>query len=68
MLVILGLHRYPDEPLEDQCRRVLTHLGARPTLLIYDNVPDERVLADWLPPGTLACHVLATSTLAYWEF
>ncbi|WP_437577027.1 tetratricopeptide repeat protein [Sorangium sp. So ce887] len=66
LLGILGLHRFADEPIEDQCRRVLAHLGARPTLLVYDNVPDERALADWLPPGALACHVLATSTLAYW--
>ncbi len=63
---VLGLPAYADERIEEQCRRVLAGLGGRPTLLVYDNVADERVLGDWLPPGDAACHVLATSTYTYW--
>jgi tetratricopeptide (TPR) repeat protein len=67
LLDVFGLKPDADERLEEQCRRVLARLGARPTLLIYDNVPDEGVLAAWLPTGGLAYHVLATSTCAYWS-
>lgn len=63
---LLGLPAYPDEPIEQQCRRVLAHLGQQPTLLIYDNVAGEKILDAWLPPGDAACHVLATSTYGYW--
>lgn len=62
----LGLPRFPEERLDAHCRRVLAHLGERPTLLIYDNVADADTLAQWLPLGGAAVHVLATSTHAYW--
>jgi tetratricopeptide (TPR) repeat protein len=67
LLVVFGVERGDDERIEDQCRRALALLGARPTLLIYDNVRDEEALSAWLPPDGLACHVLATSTAAYWS-
>jgi hypothetical protein len=67
LLKVFGQERGADESIEDQCRRAFTLLGAQPTLLIYDNVTDEDVLSDWLPPEGLACHVLATSTCAYWS-
>lgn len=66
LLPLLGLSRAPEERIEDQCLRVLHHLGARPTLLVYDNVPDANGLLAWLPPAGTACHVLATSTFTDW--
>jgi tetratricopeptide (TPR) repeat protein len=66
LLDVFGLKRDADEGLDEQCRRALARLGVRPTLLIYDNVPDDRVLSAWLPTGGRAYHVLATSTFAYW--
>jgi hypothetical protein len=66
LLDLFGLERRAGESIEDQCQRALALLGHQPTLLIYDNVTGEDVLSDWLPPEGLACHVLATSTAAYW--
>ena len=56
-----------DEPIADQCRRVLRGLGSSGrTLLIYDAIADEQTLRDWLPHDGLDWHVIATSTSARW--
>ena len=63
----LGKPGYPDEPIEDQCRRALRELGASgPTLLTYDAIADERTLRAWLPYDGLDWHLIATSTSASW--
>jgi tetratricopeptide (TPR) repeat protein len=67
LVPLLGLPKYPDERFEYQCRQVLAHLGGEPTLLVYDNVPDDKAFRDWLPSAGAKCHVLMTSTYAYWS-
>ena len=67
LLDLFGLSRGAGESLEDQCRRALGHLATRRSLLIYDNVPSDEILADWLPPGGLVCDILATSTSSSWS-
>jgi tetratricopeptide (TPR) repeat protein len=63
----MGKPGYPDEPIEDQCRRALRELGAAGrTLLIYDAIADERTLRDWLPYDGLDWHLVVTSTSASW--
>jgi tetratricopeptide (TPR) repeat protein len=66
LLDLFHLPRGAGESLEDQCRRALEHLATRRSLLIYDNVPSEKILAGWLPPAGLVCDILATSTSADW--
>jgi tetratricopeptide (TPR) repeat protein len=66
LLGVVGLPKYPDERIEDQCLRVLAHIGGEPTLLVYDNVPNDEALSDWLPVAGGKCHVLVTSTCTYW--
>lgn len=62
LLRLLGQPQYADERIEEQCRRALAHLGDRPTLLVYDNVPDERVLnAVTRPPRASAPQVWASA-------
>jgi len=58
---------YPDESVEDQCRRALHALGnTGRALVIYDAVADEPTLRDWLPSEGLDWHLIATSTSARW--
>jgi hypothetical protein len=62
-----GKPAYPDESVEDQCRRALRDLGSTGrTLLIYDAVADERTLREWLPYEGLDWHLIVTSTSAKW--
>jgi tetratricopeptide (TPR) repeat protein len=58
---------YPDDSIEDRCRRALRELGAAGrVLVIYDGVADERTLRDWLPYDGLDWHLIATSTSGNW--
>lgn len=62
-----GRPAYPDESVEDRCRRALRELGsAGRTLLIYDAIADEHTLRDWLPYDGLDWHLIVTSTSARW--
>ncbi len=54
-------------PLEDQCSRTFTALGATPSLLIYDNVQSVDAVMPWLPRAGMPCHVLMTTTLDRWD-
>jgi tetratricopeptide (TPR) repeat protein len=57
---------YPDETVQDQCRRALQAIGgAGRALLIYDAIADEATLGSWLGYG-LDWHLIATSTSASW--
>jgi len=53
--------------VEDQCLRTLAALAAAPTLLIYDNVRAKEDAIPWLPAAGIACHVLMTTMLDYWD-
>jgi tetratricopeptide (TPR) repeat protein len=58
---------YPDETVEDQCRRALQSIGgAGRALLIYDAIADEATLRSWLGYDGLDWHLIATSTSASW--
>ena len=51
-----------DLDLKGQAASALSHLGSAPTLLIYDNVPDDTALAEILPCDGALCHVILTTT------
>lgn len=58
---------YPDDSIEDRCRRALRELGAAGrALVIYDAIADARTLHEWLPYDGLDWHLIATSTSASW--
>lgn len=63
----LDLETPPGLSLEDQGWRTLAALGTAPSLLIYDNVPDEDTVLPWLPPAGMPCHVLMTTVADRWD-
>lgn len=52
--------------IDDQCSFVLRSLAA-PTLLIYDNVAEPKVVQPWLPADDESTHVLITTTWEDWD-
>ena len=63
---ILDIELPSDLRISDQCLKVLTRLGASPTLLIYDNAISPDAIRPWLPPAGMPCHVIITSNLDNW--
>ena len=55
-----------EQSIADRAFRFLASIG-HPTLLIYDGVPSESELAQWLPGAGLPVHVLVTTTSANWS-
>jgi len=64
---ILSLAFPPDLRVPDQARQTFYSLGAKPFLLIYDNVVSAGAIVDWLPRAGRPCHVLITTVLERWD-